>query len=99
MALDDLGEKKKEERKDKRAEDIGVDDVEEFDELKERVKTLSSIQTSHDKKIRELEDKLDSQTALIEGIFTLMRGKGDLVEVIVKEKEEDVSNKWRTGEK
>lgn len=107
MGLGDLGEDKKKESKKQvkkdRAEKIGVDEgeIEDFDEIKERVRQQAKTINMLDKKVSELEESLDSYKAMIEGIFTLMRDDGELVEVIVKEEESETDtesdNPWGAG--
>lgn len=103
MGLGDLGEDKKKESKEKRAEEVGIgkEELDDFNELKERVEQQTKTINSLEKKISELEDDLDSYKAMIEGIFTLMRDDGELVEVIVKEEESETDtesdNPWGAG--
>lgn len=103
MGLGDLGENKKEESKEERAEEAGIDkgEIEDFEELKDRVQQQTKTIHGMEKRVEELENDIESLTAMIEGIFTLMRDGGELVEVTIKDKEEednsDDENPWGVG--
>lgn len=99
MGLGDLGEEKKEESKENRAENAGIDKgkIEDFEELKSRVQQQTKTIHGIEKRFKELENDVESLQAMIEGIFTLMRDGGELVEVIVREEGNDGSDtesKW-----
>lgn len=89
MALDNLGDKKKEEDQDwldeqkkeeveELATELGLEDKDDLEELDGRLDTISQIAISADKRITQLEERMDR----IENLSNLMIMFGsDLMEV------------------
>lgn len=72
MGLDDLGdnqkEKKKQEQAESVAEKLGVESKEDLDELEDRIQTMAELIISMDKKLEEIETRLNiHEKAIVEG--------------------------------
>lgn len=103
MALNDLGDSKKEEHKEEKEKELGVDkldaDLEDFEDIKDRIAQVSETHVKLDKELSDIHERLDELEFMIKGLFKLLGEGGELVEVEVKDKDDsEETSSWNTKE-
>lgn len=71
MALGDIADSAKEEKKESKLEELkeelGVEDKEELEELNGHLRLMRNVMIAQDKKIERLENRVDKLEKIIEG--------------------------------